>query len=466
MFFLDHRRLSTYPVFMTSDLTSAPIPQLVRRLAIPAGTGFFFNTMFNVVDTWYGGQLSTTALAAMSLSFPVFFLILAIGSGVSSGATTLIGNALGRRDQSEAQLLMQQALAFALLHAVVLTGAGIVGAPLIFRAMGASGMYLTHAISYMNVIFGGCTFFLLNFVMNAILNAHGNTVAYRNFLVCGFLLNLVLDPWFMYGGGGLPPLGLAGIALATVLIQCCGVLYLFSQLLTTGIMPLLSLSALLPRWPYFRELFRLGFPAAMNMMTVSLGIFVITWFVGRFGQQAVAAYGIGTRIEQIALLPVMGLNISTLALTAQNYGAEKIDRIRTTVRVSLRYGVIIATIGTVAALLYSRPLMTLFSADPVVISTGVQFLTVEAYVLPAYVLLYISISAMQGIKMPMFGLGIGLYRQIIGPTVVFYLATTIAGMGLPGIWWGIFAVTWSAALIVVIYVSKTLAQLEKDLTRI
>ena len=88
---------------MTSDLTSAPIPQLVRRLAIPAGTGFFFNTMFNVVDTWYGGKLSTTALAAMSLSFPVFFLILAIGSGVSTGATTLIGNALGRGNREEAQ---------------------------------------------------------------------------------------------------------------------------------------------------------------------------------------------------------------------------------------------------------------------------------------------------------------------------------------------------------------------------
>ena len=90
--------MTTYPVRMTSDLTSAPIPHLVRRLAIPAGTGFFFNTMFNVVDTWYGGRLSTTALAAMSISFPVFFLILAIGNGISNSATTLVGNAVGRRD--------------------------------------------------------------------------------------------------------------------------------------------------------------------------------------------------------------------------------------------------------------------------------------------------------------------------------------------------------------------------------
>lgn len=266
----------------------------------------------------------------------------------------------------------------------------------------------------------------------------------------------------MYGGAGFPALGLAGIALATVFVQCLGVFYLFSQLSKTGSMPSFRLADLRPRWSYFRELFRQGLPSAMNMMTISLGIFIITWFVGRFGEQAVAAYGIGTRVEQIALLPVMGLNISTLALTAQNFGAKRIDRIRETVRVSLRYGVLLAVTGT-AALLYRRELMGLFTADRSVIDAGVGFLSVEAYILPAYVLLYICVSAMQGIKMPLFGLTIGLYRQIAGPAFVFHLFTTVMGLGLIGIWWGIFGITWSAALIVVVYVSRTLAKLEKDM---
>ncbi len=447
---------------MNSDLTSAPVPHLVRRLAIPAGTGFFFNTMFNVVDTWYGGQLSTSALAAMSLSFPVFFLILAVGGGISTGATALIGNALGRNDRVEAGLFLSQSLSFTLIHALLLTGAGLILAPYIFTIMGARGEYLAYALRYMNVIFAGSTFFLLNFAMNAILNSHGNTLPYRNFLIGGFFLNLILDPWFMYGGAGLPALGLAGIALATVLVQFAGVFYLFSQIFKTGSMPSLHPADLRPRWIYFRELFRQGFPSTMNMMTISLGIFIITWFAGRYGEHAVAAYGIGTRIEQIALLPVMGLNIATLALTAQNFGAGKFNRIRETVRVSLFYGVILALSGTVGALLYSRELMGLFTKDRSVIEAGVGFLTVEAYVLPAYVLLYISISAMQGIKMPLFGLIIGLYRQIAGPACVFYLFTSVMGLGLTGIWWGIFGITWSAALIVVIYVSRTLVSLEKD----
>lgn len=447
---------------MNSDLTTAPIAALIRRLAIPAGTGFFFNTMFNVVDIWYGGRLSTTALAAMSLSFPVFFVLLAIGMGVSTGTTALIGNALGREEHAEARQYMLQALSFALLNALALSALGLTFSPHIFRLMGAEGEYLVLATSYMNVIFIGAPFFLLNFVMSAILNSHGNTVTYRNFLISGFFLNLLLDPWFMYGGLGVPAFGLAGVALATIAIQCAGNFYLFANLSRTGAVTSFTLRELRPRWFYYRELIGQGLPAAMNMMTVSLGIFIITWFVGKFGQEAVAAYGIATRVEQIALLPVMGLNISTLALTAQNYGAGRLDRIRKVLAVSLRYGFMLALTGTMAALLFTSELMNFFTKDAAVVAVGIKFLRIEAFVFPAYVLLYICSSAMQGVKLPTFALWIGLYRQIAGPFLVFHLLTTVLGWGIMGIWWGIFTVTWSAAAIVVMYVSWILKKLQKD----
>lgn len=446
-----------------SDLTTAPIGRLVRRLAVPAGTGFFFNTMFNVVDVWYGGRLSTTALAAMSLSFPVFFIMLSIGAGVSTAATALIGNAMGRGLQDEVRSYLLQSLSFALIHAIVLSALGPFLSPFIFGYMGASGEYLTLASSYMNVIFCGAPFFLFNFVMSAILNAHGDTTTYRNFLISGFLLNLLLDPWFMYGGLGIPPFGLAGVALATVLIQCGGNFFLFSRLSRSGIIDSFKLAELRPRWHYYRELFGQGFPAAMNMMTVTLGIFIITWFVGKYGHEAVAAYGIATRIEQIALLPVMGLNVSTLALTAQNFGAERFDRIRQVLSTSLCYGFMLAAIGTLVAFTFANELLTAFSQDPQVTSAGIRFLRIEAFVFPAYVLLYICVSAMQGIKRPFFALWIGLYRQIAAPPVLFHLLSVVMGLGISGIWWGIFSVTWSAALFVVCYVVWIQKKLERDM---
>jgi len=447
---------------MTTDLTTAPIPALIRRLAVPSGIGFFFNTMFNVVDTWYGGRLSTTALAAMSLTFPVFFIILAVGAGISTGTTALIGNALGRGRHDEAQRFTLQALSFALLHAIALSVLGVACAPSIFTFMGARGEYLSLALGYMNVYLCGAAFFMLNFVMSAILNAHGNTVTYRNFLVTAFFLNLVLDPWFMYGGLGVPPLGLPGIALATLATQCLGNFYLFSRLAPLGALTALTLRELRPRRHYYGELFRQGFPSALNMMTVSLGIFIITWFAGRFGKEVVAAYGIGTRIEQIALLPIMGLNVSTLALTAQNFGAENFRRIRQVLALSLRYGFVLAAVGTVAVLAFSTELMSVFSRDRAVIDAGARYLGIEAFVFPAYVLLYVCVSAMQGVKRPGFALLIGLYRQIAAPFLAFRLLAIVLGWGTMGIWWGIFITTWSAAVIVVIYVTWILKKLEKD----
>lgn len=445
------------------DLTVAPIPSLIRRLAIPAGTGFFFNTMFNVVDTWYGGRFSTTALAAMSLSFPVFFIVLSMGTGLASGTTALVGNALGRGNHDEARRYIFQAFSFALINAIALTLMGLLFSKHIFMFMGARGEYLDLAVRYMRVIFLGCSVFMFNFVMSAMLNSHGNTITYRNFLVTAFFLNLMLDPWFLYGGFGLPAMGLPGIALATIIIHAMGTVFLFTSLLRLGIMENIRFHDLLPRLRYQCELAKQGLPSALNMMTVSLGIFIITWFVGKYGKEAVAAYGIGTRIEQIALLPIMGLNTSTLALTAQNFGALRPDRIREVLRTSLRYGFTLAALGTLAALILTSQLMSFFTGDSRVIFTGVRFLRIEAFVFPAYVLLYICISAMQGIKQPLFALWIGLYRQIAGPAFVFHLLTVVLGWGIIGIWWGIFGVTWSAALFVVAYVTWILKKLEKEL---
>ncbi len=452
-----------YYMTTSSDLTTAPISILIRRLAIPAGTGFFFNTMFNVVDTWYGSRLSTTALAAMSLSFPVFFIIIAVGAGISTATTALIGNALGRDARDEAHQFIPQAFSFAIIHAITLTALGLLFTPSIFRYMGASGEYLSLAVSYMSVIFWGSSFFMLNFVMNAILNSHGNTLIYRNFLVAGFLLNLIFDPWFMYGGLGLPAFGLPGVALATLVIQCIGSIYIFSSLMRLGIVEGFHFREFIPRWHYYWELSKQGFPSTMNMMTVTLGSFIITWFVSRYGKDAVAAYGIGFRIEQLVLLPVMGLNVSTLALSAQNFGAARFDRIRKVLKISLLYGFILASTGTVVVLLITKTLLAVFTTDTAVITTGIRFLRIEAFVFPAYVLLYICVSTMQGIKRPVFALWIGLYRQIAAPIPIFHFLSIVLGWGIMGIWWGVFTVTWSAAAIAVVYVSWIIKKLEKDM---
>jgi putative MATE family efflux protein len=415
---------------MHETLTTQPIPALIRQIAVPASVGFFFNTLFNAVDTWWGGRISTQALAALSLSLPVFFLIIAIGSGLGAGTTALIGTALGRGDRQKAAIFAVQGISFGLAISVLLTLLGLAAARPLFAILGASGEYLDIGIAYMNVIFAGTLFFIVNYMLAAILNALGDTKPFRNFLIGGCLLNAGFDPWFIYGGFGLPSLGFAGIALATILVQALGCIYLCSKVRRTSFMAVCRLGGLRPNLAAYREIARQGIPAAANLFTMGLGIFVITYFVSAFGKAAVAAYGAAMRIEQIMLLPTIGLSTATLTLVAQNCGARLPERMRATVKTALAYGAAIMLAGTLLVFSLAGPLMALFTDDAAVIAIGRSYLKISAFILYAYVVLSIGVSALQGIKKPLFGLGIGLWRQIVAPIAVFWLLTHLAGTGL------------------------------------
>jgi len=441
------------------QLTTESIPRLIRRIAVPASVGYFFHTMYNVVDTYFAGLISTQALASLSLSLPVFFIVIAVGTGMSTGATALMANALGAQGKKEAELLAVQGIAFGILIGIALTAFGLYVSPFLFRMLGASEEYLTMATTYMNTIFWGSVLFLLINMLNAILNALGETGPYRNFLIAGFLLNVILDPWFIYGGLGVPAMGIFGVALATVIIQGIGCLYLGFRVRGTGMVSGRRLRDYLPKPGPFREIARQGFPASLNMLTVGTGIFVITYFVSHFGKEAVAAYGAAMRVEQMVLVPNIGLNISTLTLVAQNNGARLFDRVRETLNTSLRYGGVVMALGTVAVFLLARPLMTFFTEDGRVIGMGATYLRIDALVLYGYVVLFVNVAAMQGLKRPMYALWIGLYRQIVAPAIVFWSLIYAFDSGLKGIWWGIFSITWSAALFTLIYARYVLKKM-------
>lgn len=428
------------------DLVKDPIPQLIRQIAVPASVGFFFDTMFNVVDTYFAGLDSTEALAAMAASFPIFFIIIAMGSGIAQGSTALIANAIGEGKPDVAHHYTLQSVSFGFLLGLVLTVVGLWGAPFLFRSLGAEERYLSLALAYMNVILAGMVFFLLRSILNSTLNAVGDTRTFRNMLIAGSLLNVVLDPWFMMGGLGLPAMGLGGIALATVVIQIGGTIYMLNKVEHTRIWQGWRWEWLKPDRQKFREIAVQGLPASLNTMTVALGIFVITWFVGRFSKEGVAAYGIATRIEQIFLLPTIGLNIAILSITGQNNGARQFGRIREARRDALRCGLIMMLASGVVVFFAGKSMMGWFTDDPTVKRIGADYLSVAAITLGSYVILFQTVFMLQGLKKPLYGLWVGLYRQIVAPCLVFWLLAFHLGWELRGIWWGIFGITWSAAL--------------------
>jgi putative MATE family efflux protein len=428
------------------SITTDPITQLTWRIALPASVGMFFNTMFNFVDTYCAGLLGTNALAALSVSFPLFFLMIAVGSGLSQGATAMIANALGGSDQAGARHVFAQSLVFALGAGLLLAAAGIWMAPAIFRVLGADGDYMAQTLSYTNVIFAGAPCFVLSMAINAGLNSQGETRPYRNFLIAGFFANAALNPLLMWGSPLIPPLGVGGIALATVIVQFAGCIYLWKRMRSSPLGEMIPRKDFLPDATAMRGIAGQSVPAALNMTTIAIGVFVMIAYVKHYGQGAVAALGIATRIEQIVLMPAIGLGTAMLSIVGQNHGAGLHDRVREAWSTNIRHGVGMMVIGGICVWLLGETLMKVFTSDSEIIRKGGEYLRVAAITLAAYPILFVTVFMMQGMKRPAYGLWIGIYRQIAAPIAVYHTLAFTLGLGLAGIWWGMAMVTWSAAL--------------------
>ena len=158
---------------MQLDLTRGDIRSHIKTLAVPACIGFLFHTLFNVTDTYFAGMISTQALAALSLSFPIFFIIISAADGMSEAVTALTGNALGAGDREGARHIAQNALLSGALLASVLTAAGYAVTPYLMRSLGAEGAYLAEALAYIDIIIYGTGLFVFAFFINALLNAVG-----------------------------------------------------------------------------------------------------------------------------------------------------------------------------------------------------------------------------------------------------------------------------------------------------
>ena len=355
-----------------SDLTVGSIRTHIRRITIPASIGMLFNTLFNVVDTIYAGNIGTSALAGMSLSFPIFFVILSLAFGIGTGTTALISNALGEKDEKGFHNIGYNAITLGVAISITLTFTGQYIALPMFKVMGAQQATLQYGMDYVNLIFMGTIFFIMNMIINSMLSSQGDTVSYRNVLILGFLLNLILDPLFILGWFGLPKMGTAGVALATVIVQAIGTVYLAYRLTRSEHFVRSEFRICKTSMSTWKDILKQGVPASLNMMTIALGVFVINFFVIKYaGDVTIAAYGAAVRIEQLALLPAIGLNTATLTMVGQNYGAKKYERIVEIYKKCLLYGVGIMTAAMVIIYPTAAFLVKIFNQDPAVIGPRV-----------------------------------------------------------------------------------------------
>ena len=443
-----------------NELLTKDINTLIKQIAIPSSIGMFFNTMYNVVDTFYVGMISTIAITSLSYSFMVFFMILSISFGLSSAITAHVGNSLGKHKYKLAKIFVSNGLSFILIASSLLATLGFIFLEDIFMLLGAKDEVLKLALQYTYVILIGIIPMLLGLGANAALIAQGDTKSYRNTLIFGFILNLILDPLFIYGYGIIPAFGFSGVAYATVFIQFITFTYIAFKLYKTELLTFKNPFIFLPNKKIYKKIFSQALPMSLNMFTMSLGTMLIMYFVSFYGYKTVAAFGIGYRVEQIILLPMLGLNTAVSSIVANNYGAKNYERISEVIHKALKYGYIMSAMGIVFLFFFGKFIIMLFDNDPEVIQTAYYYVMIESFIFFAFITLFISNSTLQGIKQPFIIPYVSIYRQIVMPFILLYIAVVYFDCSVTTLWIIIGIIIYSAAIWIFIYMKKKLESLK------
>ena len=424
----------------TADLTVGSIPGHFRRMAIPTAIGMVFTTLYNVVDSYFAGIISTDALAALAVSFHVFFILVTFGFGVNSAMGALVGNALGAGRRRYARTIACQGISYAVVASILLTVAGYAVSPFLISAVSEPGSFRDLANAYIDVLLLAAPAFIVVFSINGILGAQGDAVSMQRAQIAAFFANIALNPIMIFGIPGVfPALGFNGIALSTATSQSGVLAYMLWRLYRSELMARQRLVLYRPRLRQFREITVLALPASSAMIVMLVGAFVVQLYLKQFGPQAIAAYGVGLRIEQMLLLPAFGLTITLLPIAAQNFGAHEYERVQEAFIFCCKAGTLLMLLASLLLWVASKPAMSLFTDDPEVIRIGGNYLNVDGFMLPIYILLFAMNSLLQALKRPMFTLWIGIFRQGFGIAFFCAIFVLVFDWGTWGVWLGVAA---------------------------
>ncbi len=424
------------------NLTSAPILSLLKQIAIPSMTGSLFQTLFNLVDTFYAGKISPEALSALAKSFPLYFIIISAGIGIVAGCNSLIANSLGANNKFSASIYSYHSIIYAFFLSILITFIGIYFSYDLLNLMGSSASSISLAKEYTDIIFYGTIIFLILTSLNATLYAQGDTKTYRNVLIVGVIFNIILNPLFIFGFYFIPAFGIAGLAISTILIQFCACIYLYLKVNQTELKISLNISNFLIRKNFIINIFNQSMPITMALFLVSAGSYLLLFFISTFGDRAVAGYGAAIRFEHLFSLPVIGLNTAVISIAGQNYGARRFDRIKDVYSKSILIGTLIMCFAGLIIYILSEQIVQIFSNDLEVIKFGSNYLKIAAFMGPIYPVFFISHALFTALRKTYLIFYSNLLRMVIFPFIIVWLILNVMDGYFNDIFYGLLLMNW------------------------
>lgn len=415
-------------------MLNGDIAVTLKKMTIPMIMGMIMLMTFGLVDTFFVSLLGTEQLAAISFTFPVTFTLISLNIGLGIGASAVIARYLGSGDETHAKEVATGALMLSTLLVGALAVLGAFTIEPIFILLGATDNLLPYIYDYMIVWYVAGVFLAFPMVGNSILRASGDTKTPSIIMAAGGGINAVLDPLLIFGWGPIPAMGIQGAAVATMIAWGVGVIWILYLLA-------IRRKLILPRLLSIAELrassggiLSIGLPAAgANMLTPIAGG-VMTKLVSGYGAGAVAAWGVGSRLESIASIVVLALSMSLPPLISQNFGAAKIHRVKLAYELSLKFVMIWQLAVFVVFWLISPYVAAAFTDDPEVAKLIQLFLMIVPLGYGLQGIIILTNSSFNAMHKPMSALGLSVIRFFVFFVPVSYFGSVI--YQLEGMFWG------------------------------
>ncbi len=416
----------------TLDLGTKPLGRLLIKLSIPGMVSFLAMMLYNVVDTFWVSRLGTSAIAALTVVFPYQMINVALGAGSGIGVSSLTSRLFGAKDTRAANLVAGQVYFLAIVLGLLTLAVGVFLTDPVLYLFGVRADFLHLSHIYLFIVAFGAPMRYFIMMSNNLARGSGDTLTPMYVALGTAAFNAILDPFLIFGWGPFPELGVAGAALATVVMQAIGAAFYLIYLPTKRSPYRIRLGAMLPRWGVIYDIYRVGFPAFLMMLIGSIVIVFYNQFLRPFGTVAIAAYGLLFRIVQLFLMPIVGMSQGLMPIVGYNFGARNLTRMWAGVRIASIYATVVTGTAQLLLLTLAVPLVAVFSRSTDLLTTATYGIRVYSLALVFTGAQFMWITTLQGMGRGRDALILSMLRQVVFLVPLMWLFSH--HFKLTGIW--------------------------------
>ncbi len=430
-----------------------PVKELIINMSLPMMISMLVQALYNVVDSIFVAQLSESALTAVSLAFPLQNLMIAVGSGTGVGINAILSRSLGEKNFKRANKTASTALVLAFFSYLVFLLVAIFGTKPFIYSMTRDAEVSSQAITYLSIVMAASIGVFFQITFERLLQSTGRTVFSMITQLTGAVINLILDPILIFGLCGLPKLGIAGAALATVIGQCvAAVMGLVMNIRNNHEISFSVKDMTHPNFEIIGHIYLIGIPSILMMSIGSVMCFLMNMILLTFSKTAATVFGAYFKLQSFFFMPVFGMNNGMIPILAYNYGARNKKRIDEALSFALKLAVCIMLVGTLTFEVAPELLLSMFKPSSHFLSLGVRALRIIAIHFPLAAIGIVCGSIFQAFGKSFYSLIVSLGRQLVVLIPAAYLLSLTGNVN--NVWWSFCVAEIMSLILSVIFFKK------------